>query len=373
MFDTTLATILFPNDLIKASELLNSTVKSTNVTAWTGLYKDHLTNNAWKMVDGADWTICPSTKTGSCIDDSMKMRQTEYPVAMAMMLTFEEGKPVLKDVPHNSVLPTAVLCNAPNKFGGYQLSTCDPSLPTNCWQYKENHYRKYRGRFSNIWIPVGMIPMWIDPSLSPFGIFVNQTNIIYSADGIVFEYQYSNYSSTAIALNRVIEYESTIYTYFSYIIENTVKSKLLHINLTTLQMQTVIIPLKSATYVDFCIVAAENNVYLLASTMFICSMYGDVCNKLSNILIDDIAACTINREEAFIYIFGKGQDVIYKYDIYLSSIVILDELNLCSINTGHGLRIPSGMAYLHGCYIGSWKTLLFNMDTETFDGVTHIA
>eukprot|EP01084_Bolivina_argentea_P022352 41531_1 len=83
------------------------------------------------------------------------------------------------------------------------------------------------------------------------------------------------------------------------------------------------------------------------------------------------SVCVINLEETFIYVFVNENDIIYKYDIIsFREAVIVPETNLCSNGIGQGIIAANGKAYLHGCYIyGTWKTLVFNMETDKFEGL----
>ena len=82
------------------------------------------------------------------------------------------------------------------------------------------------------------------------------------------------------------------------------------------------------------------------------------------------AACALNEDNAderSIYIFAYRLNSIYKYDINEDQVKILDAHNLCYANYGRAILRKNKKVYLHGCHPRSWKTLIFNFETEEFE------
>eukprot|EP01084_Bolivina_argentea_P051231 94230_1 len=140
-----------------------------------------------------------------------------------------------------------------------------------------------------------------------------------------------------------------------------------------MQNITYRIPFKILDNDDTCLIADKNHVYIVsASMMWIYDLDQSewMTRGVRNIHDFTPSVCVMDLEETFIYLFGNNKHIIYKYDISMSIISMINETNLCRNGVGKGITASNGNAYLHGCYIGSWRTLIFNMKTEKFIAVT---
>ena len=77
--------------------------------------------------------------------------------------------------------------------------------------------------------------------------------------------------------------------------------------------------------------------------------------------------CALNEKTNSIYVFGWGYSSIWKYYIDDKEVDILEQPNICHANWGRAITQKNGKAYLQGCHVRSWETVIFNLNTEQFE------
>eukprot|EP01084_Bolivina_argentea_P095822 172266_1 len=367
---TSLATIITSDDLINASKKLYSIQQNeVNMTAWIGLYKDTLkTERNW--MDGTPCNLlteqyeCPYYSHLAMDSEQVLFEQKQT----GTILTFEEGKHVFKDIPANEASSQSVLCNA--RTGNYPAPVgCTEQV--NCWGFL------FKASYSQP--PSNEILIHAFWNKTYFEIRINDQNLTIiniTANQQIIWYHYSDNAAPKTITKRATQYKSGLYIPYSYVNEggNVTVFEMLHITLDPIHAQKVpIFSYRSLTHCDLCVVADDKHVYVLGlKVMLINDMNAGEWSQPIVTQTDVVSACVMDSDSKFIYIFGYQEYVLYKYDITLKAFIFLSELNLCSMRIGHGITAPNGKAYLHGCYITSWKTLIFNMDTNTFEGTADI-
>ncbi len=178
-----------------------------------------------------------------------------------------------------------------------------------------------------------------------------------------------------IKSQRYTQYDSSLYIF----VESDVYS-LININLHSLEGESYQLPASLFdSYYGSCMVSDAFHVYIVrVSDILIYDVNAGNWTISINFgiensegLISTKSACTITNDGNHIYIFGYlYYDNVLKYDILNDQITYLDSPNLCYTALGRGITAPNNKMYLHGCYVASWKTIIFNPDIEQFEAVT---
>eukprot|EP01084_Bolivina_argentea_P207406 353867_1 len=362
-FGTTLATVLTQYDINEAMKLYNqSEYDIVSVSLWIGWYRDISNGSEWVWIDNRNdiywdrsWNLNLTQQP-----DEIFISSDTHRLGTVMCVT-NSVDPKFHALSANSVYYP--LCNAP----GYEYTY--PNLRSgafiNSWRPSELYLD--RGNSFAIWNRTLFIiemnkttEQWMIKSNRVYG---------FTFDIVIFNYQ-KNISNKTVRNYWYTQYKSSFYLLVSYVTNAIIKFELTHINLNTNVIKTFNdppLPWQLLFDPDICLVADQSRVFVLrASVMLLYDLETEQWSQ-SNIWDDIPAACAIDKNDEFIYIFGLHQDVLYKYEIESGQIIILNEINICRNAIGSAITAGNGKVYLYGCYIGSWKCLIFDTDIERFE------
>eukprot|EP01084_Bolivina_argentea_P317294 550121_1 len=374
LFETTLATVLSLNDIDQVTQLFNQS-GNVSISAWIGRYRDVRDGSKWLWIDNSDysdvwpfelyrpkqeWNLSSTTQP----DDILKS-QDIHRIGTVISLVGES----VKFQAYSANSKHYWLCNAP----GYEYTY--PILD-------------FSGDIINEWRPSDLFldgansfAFWnntifiidMNRTAEAWMIQENELHWSHSFDFVIFNYQ-QNISNKTAHNYWYTQYKSSFYLLISYVIGDVIQFELTQINLeNNVINQTLsdphwqLILFDPDIYIHVCMVADQSSVYLLrASVMLIYDL--ETHQWFQTDIWEDIpTACAIDKNEQFIYIFGLWQDVLYKYEIMSKKLIIVNEVNLCSNAVGTAITAANGKIYLHGCYVASWKTLIFDSDREKFE------
>eukprot|EP01084_Bolivina_argentea_P268356 455774_1 len=385
IFGTTLATIATEQDMDEVTEYINNVSPFfTNITVSIGLYNSMLNGSKWQWIDG----------TSSLDDIPWEKGQPDSLKSLAVDATngvyLDTTKLTLFDMwsPSNTYMwgASGYLCNSPKSK--YHVKNC--SNISNCWRKVnccDDHILNLDSAiYPGIYTPP--LVFW-DSKLvvigsnqaihwTNFSIFNNYNE--YSWNHKQFN-NYNNYTfSTEMISQRWSQYGSSLYLHVRDDIEGDI---LIHINLNDLNEQYYYLP---PYYLEkqlehgideFCMVSNNDNVYI------ICELFVHIYNIHSGewqsatgyttsngYVVLEYLTCAITNDNQFIYVFN-GPSLLARYDTSHQIWSSVDTLNLCEfsyiLNTITGVNQKM---YLHGCYVGSWKTLIFDPNTDEFETET---
>eukprot|EP01084_Bolivina_argentea_P191399 328771_1 len=415
---TSLATIITSNDWDHAKyivshhfEKLLSYADKINLRIWIGLYKD-TTNASWEWIDE---TSCNYTTSGKCIDDihwhqnqpdglpatnfgdqqfGAVMFIPELYIGNTNFSAYYDDQPWTEPL---SLFDTLILCNTPNSK--YTVPTCTKHI--NCWSFMEccddsvvDSDTSAVDVFGQPFVPP--IAYW-DSKLFVVGEYeihmtkFNLLNIEYNWS--YFRWKTANLSAQYLA-QRYSQYKSLLYLYSYQEIGDVLPDTLIQIDLDTLNITHFPLPNNFPTINEFgtmperyCMVSSKTHIYVIRYRfILIYSLVKQEWSQLSTSDFDDgePITCAITNDKQFVYIFsqrgylGKINDkvvygsMIVKFNTNTTSFETLNTPNLCSMNALYVKAITGrdGRIYLQGCYIGSWRTLIFNPSTQDFEPET---
>eukprot|EP01084_Bolivina_argentea_P191406 328784_1 len=355
-FGTTLASISSSFEANIALQLMD-----VNTSSWIGLYSHKaITDDEFMWIDRRHDNIPVITNTNYRSD-------VNYEMTIGTILTLNDDQYVYSAVSDKDTSVQSILCN------GFWVTRYD---------YWGQLY-VIRNRWTRLQVDV----VYEEDYYLFTMYYKNMTNFIFINDSIAAVYKdgdleillvqlaLEEYKNITITKHRAIQYKSSFMVYFSHYDGDTnIQFEILYFDIISLQIDLFIIPSEySSKHVELCMVRDKHNLYVLTSSyMLIYNVTSTELVKTIKIWNSDISACVSDFKERFIYIFGKKQSIIYKYNIQQSMFTFIEQPNLCQTGIGSAIIMPNNKAYLHGCYITSWKTLIFNMDTNTFEGTADI-
>eukprot|EP01084_Bolivina_argentea_P105609 189123_1 len=371
-FGTSLATII-GNDFIETKYILQNW---TNAKTWIGFYKDRAINasSKWKWIH--ETPFINSDYTGACMMDSQFCwEEILFKHGRVGMLIFMDEQNNISLIPSesSSTNSSLILCNAPTgKYASPRLCT----TPYKCWNpISSDTLTNIKSQtISDILFDVHkfklMLAVW-NGTMFLLGIHqIHYASLDLIAGDYVYTWkhiEYNNNFDTISTSNRVTQYESSLYIY----IYHTHYEELLHFDMETFAINSSVIPYQAIPKKQYvCLVSSSKYVFVLKDSLI--WKYDIINNEWlkTNVFGYEPTVCIIDSDETFIYVFSKAQDLLYKYDIELLKFEFLNEPNLCKNGIGMGITAKNGKAYIIGCNIPSWKTLVFNMETETFESET---
>eukprot|EP01084_Bolivina_argentea_P289239 496632_1 len=384
-FGTTLATIITDQDMDDAIHLISRVFPEPNVMLWIGMYKDIANYSKWTWVDG---TNCEYTMTGDCGDDEHWIdnqpdiiRHTEQLGAYLLVSDWSNDSTQIGfvDLQFSEWERDGFLCNAQNSK--YQIKDCNGMqqcwIPMDCCD--DRILTTDAASNPNEFTPP--VFFWNNK------LFVVGLNEIHYTKIQLFDNmyhwnhkQYNNYNfNTKMTSQRWTQDDSSVYLYVQ---DQERQHILLHIDLDNFDMEYFSVPgFNSYVFIDaFCMVSSGSFVYVVRGEGI---WVFDVTKKSWNTykgngLYSFTSTCTITKDGQFIYAF------VFEYGIIRignkdGSWDWIETENLCYTDfTGlythatvaRGITTTSGKMYLQGCYVASWKTLIFDPETEEFSTET---
>eukprot|EP01084_Bolivina_argentea_P041049 75746_1 len=360
-WSTTLATILTSQDLSTVQSQLNIDDNSI----WIGYTGTN--NDTTQWVSGVE-----------CVNDCVTIKEIEEALNIAT-----------PDDVNTCNSTHSIICDGTKFFGGYELKNC-AFTAGNCYKYAPSfQLSAIESVRSDIVFDVDMF----SPSFAIWnytGYLIGKHKIhtgdLYtcfnrnqSENGqqCMQNYTYNNNPNTITIPVHSYQYDSLLFIYSAYMEVETIKYNLIGVNLQNMEMLSYSLPFETSEHIQFCIVADANNVFLVGGGNMYIYNY-QLIEKFEfepigkiRILTDDISTCVINLNETYIYVFGSNSHILYKYNIYNKSIHMVDEPNVCFHATGRGITLPNDKAYLQGCSVGRWNTIIFDMKIEKFGNMKH--
>eukprot|EP01084_Bolivina_argentea_P052825 97003_1 len=406
---TSLATIITEQDMHEAINVM--TFGAPFTIAWIGMYRFSPNRNKWQWIDG---TNCDYTSTGNCIDDVhwYNGEPNDSPpnvyVSPPMGVYLEIAN--LSSGYRNSVefqVINAALCNAQNSK--YSIKNCNNVLK--CWK-KMNccHDSDLISDTAGIRYDVyGQRNFIYKPPIAYWDsrLFIIGMNAIHYTTFQLFDNEYVWHNTSYIHNNSYqhgmgelgeqfyAQDQNSLYLYAQnrngwLIHTESGDAVLVHIDLNTLDVKSYMVP-EAPDYVQFgnlrktyCMVAGNNHSYIVGD------MHMDIFDANTRAWIDsffphqngvDVCAHVIHNNGEFIYMLNSNSFMsdalrsIIKYHVDSGSVEYFDTPNVCNSGsifysdysptlsiTGRDDRI-----YFHGCYLASWKTIVFNIKRDEFD------
>eukprot|EP01084_Bolivina_argentea_P016162 30268_1 len=390
-FGTSLATVITDQDIMDAKKLIHHE-EIENYRVWVGLYKDITASSKWQWVTGMP---CDYVSTEDCADDP-HWSTTEPNYETSFDQTQAGAYLLIKDSIRfydDSVDGTARvysersgLCNAPN--GKYRVRNC--TYIDGCWHTFGN---------SNDSILIFDTAYDVDIFQPPFAywnsqLFVVGLNEIHYKKVTLFndtrfewyDKLYNNYTyNTSIVTQRYTQYQSSFYLHA--LDHNRIDDTLIHINLDNLNVEYFEIPqmynwlndpvVDDDDVTKYCMVSTQNQVFIIRSGSIL--IYNIQNKSWENVAKSRTTplTCAITKDQKFIYMFGghyftsdTGARSIRRFNIELKTFLFLDTVSLCHTRFARAITGNNGKIYLHGCYMGSWKTLIFDPVIEQFEIAT---
>eukprot|EP01083_Nonionella_stella_P079302 217487_1 len=385
-FGTALATIITREDMLIALNDIQqqldcltslSDMRDHSLSVWIGRYKDATNASKWRWVDGSS---CEYTSTADCMDDEHWNTDDNIDID-----TNEQRRSVALFVPKH-VNTDAVqtdshiaLCNGP--YSKYSLAQYCLHDGVTCWNNINImntglHLNTIHSAFYT-WQPP--LAYWnstlfiVDRHFiyhSSFQLLTADTQwntTLYNGDDGVPFVELTSLSQ------RYAQYKASLYLW--QFVTNDV-DVLVHINLNTLEVKHESVPdlypslWGGSTETSFCVVVDPRQLYIVKEDLIVIYKVDSNIWSSSATLPDNTIpiTCAITNEYQFIYIFGVGS--ILRYDTKSSEHSHVATTNLCSATQYtfvHSITGKDDKIYLHGCYIASWKTLVFDIHTEEFE------
>eukprot|EP01084_Bolivina_argentea_P052475 96406_1 len=361
LYGTSLATIKTKNDSL---ELYRSrAVLLENVNLFIGLYQE---SDTYKWVDGStcsDNNIsfgmnhCDEKNCGSFL---MSVLKSNYNQPKYGLVSPWYNAP-------SQINVNGMLCNAPNSK--YSPNNCNNTV--NCW--KEIECCNNSILLSDISDYKWKSPLIIWNSTL---YIVGKTQIHYTKmDLNLFEfnmkskwnhthYNYTPRCAGMISHQGYTHYESWLYLHIKCLHDDHI---LLRFNLQFLNTSVINISYQIDVE-NICLVADLNHVYIISSIGMIYTLNlanGNWTGERS-FISTTVGACSLGTHDKSIYIFHVHEDSLYKYNINEKTLDVLQTLNLCYSQQGRALK-RSGKIFLQGCYVQSWNTLIYDLETDTFE------
>eukprot|EP01084_Bolivina_argentea_P296443 510571_1 len=362
-FGTTLATVVTEQDLEEIKTSMPNTKKYVDL--WIGLY-NNIGRSEWQWIDGTKCNLQNST-SAPCINYDTDWRLdssdiSKYGTYLSWFTTNRETVLRYIGAIDQQTGKNGMICNAPN--GKYKFINCENDL-NNCWTdmdccnnsilESDIHFHVYEFQPA--------IAVW---NRKLFIVGLNQvhyTNIDLFSPHIEwnnFMYHNNNQSYNKSITQWYSQYESLLHIYLT----NTTHGTLISINLDNYQIESVVSP---EIMMDVCVVADQYNVFILSGSTIKIYDISEKTWKESAIFHHVYAACALDQEDNYIYIFAKLEYTLYKYDIHKNVFVVLDIPNLCYTETGRAITERNDKIYLHGCSVGSWETIIYDIKSEKFE------
>eukprot|EP01084_Bolivina_argentea_P154683 269608_1 len=402
-YGTSLASLNTESDMNEALKLVNEN-SIRNGIIWIGLYRGIATNCEWKWIDG---TECSTTT--KCIDDvywahiankSKCLRASPDPIGAYLKysrtnntLTIHAteysksyGHTYLKGTNAGEYDSCWALCHAAENSS---VSVCWNK--TNCWIQTHSFYDSLLMQDYTQWY----LPMFFFTDSILF--VLGREDIHYSVfnmevSNVSFEWRHVAYPQSKNKTNSVhypSSPHSVLHGYSHY--EESVYwvgdgEHIFHLNIDNFETEIYDIPsfaMEEAhttnTPQSVCLISTQNYLYVVASTtIWMYNINNGDWSKSSDFDVPDqasgislAAACAISNDYQYIYIFPYYYfHNVLRYDIINDMFKGLSAPNLCYTGLGKGITAPNDKIYLQGCYIASWKTLVFNTITEKFEPYT---
>eukprot|EP01084_Bolivina_argentea_P304075 525084_1 len=411
-YGTTTATVNTPTDI---AEALNVVQKMNNdgsqklYRIWIGGYKAD-NHSAFKWMDGSPWIHNMSIQ---CNDDIKiflysylvdKSRDTNQrgtylrivandsmsTVCSASLKTsfFSTGS-VMNGI--NQYFQPAALCNAPNSI--YPMTQCINT--TNCWialnccndfyLINDAAYHEH-GRYFE-----PPIAYW-DSKLYVIGKNeIHYTNINVFDNKFVWNHLPLKHAIYGyMTSQKYAQYKASLFILCDNASwPDSTTRQLIHINLNTHEQHSYNMPHEYSYFSPFlfpespfCMVVDGNNVYIFRPQKVI--VYNISGDKWSTSEFPNVmpASCAITNDYKFIYIFGDlntpgysssgygDQNGIIRYHVKLNRFDKYVNIPTRCDSIARGISAGNGKIYLHGCHVSSWKTIIFDTKTETFEEET---
>eukprot|EP01084_Bolivina_argentea_P148629 259815_1 len=411
IFGTCLATVLTQQDMYEVINMISLYKKETeNISAWIGMYRYPAVNSKWTWIDG---TSCNYTVSGKC-DDHMFWHSGHPSERLYQNATIQLREPlgayVLVSTDKNldnmyddyefesSWNPNyAAICNAP--AGKYQIQSCFNVV--NCWNSMnccENEYLTL-DISTEVYDLVGDDKFNVTPAMAYWNttLFVVGAQMLHYTKfdlfSVVYEWDQVFIDKEMSCIRPpeqfTAQYESSLYIlcHYTYVFGKTYV--LIHINLNNLDRKSYLVPQTTlgeretfSVYLSntpYCMVAGDSYVYIFMDTTIL--VFNVLYHSWSRLTlttegIPDV--CVISKDLKFIYLFIWFSQITYKLSTTNGKYTVLKTPNLCVADrwfsdTGgkiSGISAKNGNIYLHGCAIGSWKTFVFNTDSDEFEMTT---
>eukprot|EP01083_Nonionella_stella_P233747 823256_1 len=399
VFGTSLATIITEQDVMDALDLIRMyDTTAQNISAWIGMYKLPTNSSNWRWISG---TPCKYSLSGNCTKD-INWRDGEPDNMLYDGLTHrkstigtylkiqDDGNDywILDEDPNGEKM-YMLLCNAPN--GRYAITSC--TNHENCWFAIAMHG-------SNLTVNTSLTvydDTWKEefryrPPIAYWKskLFIIGYDEIYYVTFGLFDHQYE-WKSKVYNQNKTYRQHAHSAPWYAqdgpflylYSEENTYyfgddSNAMLQINLETLDVRYYVAPETSSdrsynwyeTEYTYCMVAGNNVVYLVRNPHILAfDTRGDSWNasRFSVSLENKVDVCVMNTERTYIYLFDWFYQITIKYDIHTGLQQQWKDtgINVCISGSSRERGIVAIAArdnkiYFHGCYIASWKTLIFD-------------
>eukprot|EP01083_Nonionella_stella_P039233 106707_1 len=394
LFGTALATVKSSSDLEQARQLIYQQIELTDaftvksVYVFIGLFQG-INEHHWRFVDAS-----------SCDDDCIiNPSVSDQLPGYAYLMVPKHGQIVTSKTlnpfdPSATANISAALCNVPTTENAVY---CEQTI--NCWNVMEccddivfhdiNSYRNanYLAASSQRQQAFSKLnPSYFQPSIACWDStlfvvgmnFIQYTTITIPNTPLQWDsIHYTDYlheGNIDMTSQWYIQYESSLWYQF---LDSVGNHKLMHLNLSNLEMISYRIPYEpyvlndheeSYNEWDICLVADSENVYITTPwAIYIFNAWSKEWHVKSFFVADQpAAACSLDPNHDFIYYFPIHDTVIHKYDLNQEELTVILDENICYSKKGRVVKHRNNKAYVHGCYISSWTSLIFDFETESF-------
>eukprot|EP01083_Nonionella_stella_P203581 742783_1 len=408
LYGTSLATVITEQDMKDAVDLVRYfNPFATNISVYIGMFRLTTNQSAWKWIDG---TPCNYTVTGYCSDDIHwndgqpdNILSYREPLKTYLLIQGDTNNVTIHDYDADNHLISEILCNAPQ--GRYKVRDCTNSV--NCWirmdccddsylnvdasmsLYDERWGKLFRYRPEiAYWNSTVFIVGYDEIHYTHFELFDNQ--FVWKSKS---HNEYKTYRQKAGETPWFAQGGSFLYLYSedNGYDSGTNPNVLMQINLDNLSVQTHVIPETPPDYAvswydssdTYCMVAGNHYVHIMREPIIVKFNANDGTwnTALLELSYDTTTqnVCVMSNDGQFIYIFYWSFlfDKITKYEIKSGRQYRVNTPNLCiSPDSNAGISVYGGIVaiaardnkiYFHGCYIASWKTLIFDTQSDRFE------
>eukprot|EP01083_Nonionella_stella_P015947 44612_1 len=424
-YGTSLATIVTDEDLTVAiqnikdqsEQIGHNYTHSVGRNVRLGMYKNVANGSKWQWVSGQ---TCNYTASGDCMDavhwnahqpDSLPASifgtddeyKRQYGAILHINWTTKSAE--FYDVPfmYEAAVWTedSSLCNAPGSK--YFIENCNGMI--NCWKSKSNccndnnllNDTTFNGLDQYEFHPP--IVYW-NSKLFIVGLqYIHYTNITLLED--IYEWHHAKYNHDNLKTHKVAQryaqYRSSVYM---YVFDASLSDVIYHIDLDTMDINLIYLPsiYPSVWYnngnefivLRYCMVATGAYLYVLRYRMILIYNLQYDTWSAEPFIDGNPVSCAITNDHKYIYAFthsyesdfgGFIRSFIVKYDTDSTIYETLDTVNICSFYRSYdetdaaadffkAITGRDNKIYLHGCYTGSWKTVIFNPETDKFETET---
>eukprot|EP01084_Bolivina_argentea_P006490 12319_1 len=396
-FGTSLATITTKQDIHDAMSEFK-VYGDDAAGLWIGMYRNAVNSSSWQWVAG---TSCNYTATSNCIDDQNwdhtqpDVHSTQYVVGTYLFGNGTTAK-IFSQRDATDDFGNGVICNARNSK--YNVNKCTK----NCWMHLDccqdlilnldlvfdlpdsivNHSSSVNWRF-NTYFPA--ISYW-KSNLVVVGVNqVHHTHFELLANTSAWSHMVYNdgefdLHNLNMMSQRYTQYQSSLHLYLEA--KDKDEDVLVHVNLDTMDMTSSVIPSEIyLTYAEkngggrFCVTSDAVHIYIVAAPSLV--TYNTITYTWTVTTMQKLfpVACAITNNHDYIYIFSGDIVIdqedhtpeIIKYNIKTTEFSGVEAPNLCYAHTASTATGRDDKIYLHGCYTGSWKTLIFDPKMEEFE------